>query len=269
MLKKVLLFSLLSLSISTFAEEKTLVSSQEKNDVILKDIESKFKNYFSGDIINYIADANLPNSYLVLLNDGTSLIYFKDTDYAVVGDLYDLSKRKNLSSTIMAGFNKSVLEKVIDKGIDLPVTPNVEKLDTVYVFTDPSCGYCRKLNHERDDYAKLGINLVYLPYSRSGENTESYNELIDVWCSKDKVKAMDLAKTDKGAEIKTLEGYNVTEECKKVVAEGEFYGRVLGVKGTPSMFASNGQAFPGYLPANQLKEYLLELKEESKEQTKK
>ncbi len=268
MLKKVLLFSLLSLSMSTFAEDKTLVSNQNKDDIIVADIESRFKNYFSGDMINYIAEANLPNSYLILLNDGTSLIYFKDTDYAVVGDLYDLSKRKNLSSTIMSGFNKGVLEKIISKGIDLPVAPNVEKLDTVYVFTDPSCGYCRKLNHERDDYAKLGINLVYLPYSRSGENTDSYNELVDVWCSKDKVKAMDLAKTDKGSEIKTLEGYNVTEECKKTVAEGEFYGRVLGVKGTPSMFASNGQAFPGYLPANQLKEYLIELKSE-KEETKK
>lgn len=257
MLKKVLSIAILSsLSILSFAD----VEKSPNPDQVKKEITAKFKEFFGSDAINYLVETKQANSYLVLLNDGTSLIYFKDTNYAVVGDMYDLSIRKNLSGDLMAGFNKEIIDKIKDKGITFPVKDGVKEIDTVYVFTDPTCGYCRKLNSERDQYSERGIKLVYLPYSRSGENTLSYNELVDVWCSTDKVKAMDLAKNDKGSEIKLLPGYNVTDECKKAVEEGEFYGRSLGIKGTPALFSSSGNGFPGYIPANQLKGFLLDMK---------
>lgn len=263
MFKKILSIAIISsLSMIAMGNEIQSISNEKVTPVeqVANEISAKFKTYFGGEIVNYVAEANLPNSYLVLLNDGTSLIYFNDTDYAVVGELYDLSKRKNLSGDLMADFNKGLLDKVKSQGIELPIKKGVKELDTVYVFTDPTCGYCRKLNSERDKYAEHGIKLVYLPYSRSGENTLSYKELTDVWCSTDKVAAMDLAKSDRGEEIKNLPGYNVTEECKQAVAQGEKYGRALGVKGTPAMFSSKGNSFPGYIPPDQLQSFLVEIK---------
>lgn len=263
MLKKFLSIAIISaLSTLTMGSESQSLSNEKVTPIekVANEISVKFKTYFGGEIVNYVAEANLPNSYLVLLNDGTSLIYFKDTDYAVVGELYDLSKRKNLSGDLMADFNKGILEKVKDQGIEFPIKEGVKEIDTVYVFTDPTCGYCRKLNSERDKYSEKGIKLVYLPYSRSGENTLSYRELTDVWCSADKVAAMDLAKSDRAEEIKKLPGYKVTDECKKAVEQGEKYGRALGVKGTPAMFSSKGNSFPGYIPPDQLQSFLLEIK---------
>jgi thiol:disulfide interchange protein DsbC len=265
MLKKILSIAILSsLSMLAVGSETGTISNDTKTVTQLEksanEISVKFKTYFGGEIVNYVAEANLPNSYLVLLNDGTSMIYFKDTDYAVVGELYDLSKRKNLSGDLMADFNKSLLEKIKYQGFELPIKKGVKELGTVYVFTDPSCGYCRKLNSEKEQYAEHGIKLVYLPYSRSGENTKSYNELVDVWCSTDKIKAMDLAKSDRAGEIKNLPGYKLTEECKNAVAQGEQYGKILGVKGTPALFSSEGNSFPGYIPPDQLQSFLEDMK---------
>lgn len=229
-------------------------------DTSKDDIKESFQGFFGGSIISYIADAKVDNSYLILLNDGTKMIYFKDTDFAVVGDLYDLKNRRNMTNSIMADYNKEVIAGIKDKGISYPIKEGVEKLDTVYVFTDPTCGYCRKLHNELDEYAAAGINIVYIPYSRSGENTQSHNELVDVWCSSDKKKAMNMSKSDKGSEIKGLLGYNLTEECSEVVSSGEEYGRKLGIQGTPALYSSNGTGFPGYIPARELKKHLQDLK---------
>lgn len=256
MFKKLFLsIAIISVSINSFADTAEIDKKDPKDS-----IKESFQNFFGGNIITYIADAKIDNSYLVLLNDGTKMIYFKDTNYAVVGDLYNLKDRKNMTNTIMADYNKEVISKIKDNGINYPVKDGVEKLDTVYVFTDPSCGYCRKLHNDLEEYSAAGINLVYIPYSRSGEGTKSYKELVDVWCSVDKKAAMDLAKSDKGEEIKNLEGYSVTEECAKNVADGENYGRQLGIQGTPALFSSNGTGFQGYIPPNELKKHLEELK---------
>lgn len=253
--KLILTMAIASISINSFA-----LGDDENKNINNDSIKASFQNFFGGNTISYIADAKLENTYLVLLNDGTKMIYFKDTNYAVVGDLYDLKNRKNMTNTIMADYNKEIISKIKDKGINYPVKDGVNKLDTVYVFTDPSCGYCRKLHNELEEYLSAGINIVYLPYSRSGENTKSYTELVDVWCSVDKKAAIDMAKNDKEDDIKAIEGYKLTEECSKIVADGESYGRKLGIQGTPALFSSNGTAFPGYLPAYELKKYLEELK---------
>lgn len=256
MFKKLFLsIAIAGISINSFAETPKI----EKKDPI-DSIKESFQTFFGGNIITYIADAKVDNSYLVLLNDGTKMIYFKDTNYAVVGDLYNLKDRKNMTNTIMADYNKEVISKIKDNGINYPVKEGVEKLDTVYVFTDPSCGYCRKLHNELEEYSAVGINLVYIPYSRSGEGTKSYKDLTDVWCSVDKKAAMDLAKREKSEEIKNLEGYLLTEECAKHVADGENHGRQLGIQGTPALFSSNGTGFPGYIPAKELKKHLEDIK---------
>lgn len=267
MFKKLMLSIIVSgLSINSFADVKLSTETDGVKDIdntslVNKDsstdsIKESFKEFFGGSVISYIADAKIDNSYLVLLNDGTKMIYFKDTNYAIVGDLYDLKNRQNMTNKIMSSYNIEIINQIKDKGIDYPIKDGVDKLDTVYVFTDPTCGYCRKLNNEIDKYGELGINIVYLPYSRSGENTRSNRELIDVWCSVDKKLAMNMSKEDRGEEIKDLEGYELTEECAKVVSDSEALGRKLGIQGTPALYTSNGTSFPGYIPAVELKKIL-------------
>lgn len=222
----------------------------------LKIISKQISGYFGGDIVNYVSESDVPNVYLVTLNDGTNLMYFKDTKFAVVGDMYDLQAKKNLTRSLLSDYNAEIVKTFDKKGIEYPATATDKPVETVYVFTDPTCGYCRKLHSEREAYAANGIRLVYLPYSRSGEGTFSYNELVDVWCSGDKQAAMDLAKSDKGADIKLMPKYAVTDSCKAEVKESQDAGRRLGMSGTPALFTSDGHFFPGYIEADKLRDYI-------------
>lgn len=263
MLKKIALaMAIGALSLSAYAAEtvKPVEQSKEANDLSV--ISKQMKEYFGGDIANYVSETEIPNVYLVTLNDGTNMIYFKDTKFAVVGDMYDLKAKKNMTRSLLSGYNAEILNTYKDKGIHYPATKTDKGVETVYVFTDPTCGYCRKLHHERADYNANGINLVYLPYSRSGPGTFSYNELVDVFCSGDRVASMDLAKSDKGEEIKKMPNYKIEESCKNEVAEAQAAGQRLGVSGTPALFTSDGHFFPGYVEAPKLRAYIEEAKKQ-------
>jgi thiol:disulfide interchange protein DsbC len=261
MLKKLALAMIIgAFSISAYAETETKPATPVTSEQDLKLISSQMKTFFGGDIANYVSETNIPNVYLVTLNDGTNMIYFKDTQYAVVGDMYDLKAKKNMTRSLLANYNADLLATIKDKGIHYPATNTEKGVETVYVFTDPTCGYCRKLNHERADYSANGINLVYMPYSRSGPGTFSYNELVDIFCSGDRVAAMDLAKSDKGEEIKSMPNYKIEESCKNEVKQSQEMGQRLGVTGTPALFTADGHFFPGYVEAPKLRAYIEEAK---------
>lgn len=261
MLKKIALAMVIgAISVSAYADDVTKPADQTKELNDLSVISKQMKEYFGGDIANYVSETEMPNVYLVTLNDGTNMIYFKDTKFAVVGDMYDLKAKKNLTRSLLSGYNAKILDTFKDKGIHYPATKTDNGVETVYVFTDPTCGYCRKLHNEKDLYNANGINLVYLPYSRSGEGTFSYNELVDVYCSGDRKAALDLAKSDKGAEIKNMPTYKIEDSCKNEVKEAQEAGQRLGVTGTPALFTADGHFFPGYVEAPKLRAYIDEAK---------
>ena len=51
-------------------------------------------------------------------------------------------------------------------------------LETINVFTDVDCGYCRKLHSEIAEINALGIRVRYLAYPRGGIGSEGYEKLV-------------------------------------------------------------------------------------------
>ncbi|QIR16448.1 thioredoxin fold domain-containing protein [Shewanella aestuarii] len=113
----------------------------------------------------------------------------------------------------------------------------------VTVFTDPTCGYCRKLHHEMKEYNDLGITIAYAAYPRGGVNSDMANTLNNIWCSENQLDAMNKAKSDI---------YIPTLKCQSPVAKMYNVGSAMGINGTPALFLPNGELVPGYQPPKQL-----------------
>lgn len=244
--------------------------TEVKSDHI--ELRSQIKKFFNNqDNITNIAETPIKNSYLVSLDDGTTFVFFKDSNYAVLGDMYDLSDKSNISPTLKADFYKKILMKYpIQNGIRYE--PTINKIGTAYVFTDPTCGYCRKLHFEMKNYLDKGIEIIYIPYPRSGVNGEGHDELVDVFNAGNNdnmKKAMDLAKTDKAQEIKLLPSYKSSSKGTELVNEGVKIGHELGIRGTPSIYLENGYNIPGYTDANSLESAILKQKKLPQETSKK
>jgi thiol:disulfide interchange protein DsbC len=236
------------------------------------ELRTQIKKYFNNkDVVSNIAETPIKNAYLVSLDDGTSFVFFKDSNYAILGDMYDLTNKSNITPELKADFYKTILNKYpVKNGIHYE--PTVDKIGTAYVFTDPTCGYCRKLHFEMQTYLDKGIEVIYIPYPRSGLDGQGHDELVDVFNSGDdegKKAAMSLAKQDRAQEIKSLPSYKDSPKGTELVNEGVQIGHELGIRGTPSIYLENGYNIPGYTDAESLAKTIIKQKELASNSTKK
>lgn len=121
--------------------------------------------------------------------------------------------------------------------------------ETLYVFTDPNCGFCRKLHQEIPALNTAGVNVYYIPFPVISE--ESRQDSINIWCAKNQRVAMTRAKAGKT---------NPKADCDNVSSimdAGLSLGRRLGVNGTPYIIAKKANmVFAGFVPAQSLLKHL-------------
>ncbi|MGB5790740.1 MAG: bifunctional protein-disulfide isomerase/oxidoreductase DsbC, partial [Pseudoalteromonas nigrifaciens] len=161
-----------------------------------------------------------------------------DGQFLMQGTLIDLNNRSNLTEKALNGVRQAGLKEYEDSMI-VYKAPNEKH--SITVFTDISCGYCRKLHRELDDLLEAGITVKYLAFPRGGLQGSGYNDLMNVWCAKDQQEALTEAKS--GSNTTAVKG------CNAPVAEHYQLGQSFGVTGTPAIILEDGTMIPGYQPA--------------------
>jgi len=192
------------------------------------------------EILN-IKPTPIATIYEVELNTGELLYSDASGRYLFAGDMYRATP-DGLLNLSAATRQQAVLRKLADvpDGETIIFEPEGEVKATVSVFTDVDCGYCRQLHGEREQMLDYGIRLRYLAYPRGGENAESYDKMISVWCSDDRHRSLTQAKN----------GQNLPErDCESPVLAHYNLGNELGIQGTPALIFPDGRLIPGYLEA--------------------
>lgn len=215
----------------------------------LAKLKAQLEQDIEGLTVEQIKPSPLPDLYEVLTG-GQVLYISKDGRYIFQGQLYDRIDGVNLTERAKSVVNKKLLAK-FDDSKTVVFSPKSPKY-TVTVFTDTSCGYCRKLHQEVPELNKLGIKVRYMLFPRAGPDSPDGRVLQSVWCANNKQEAMNIAKS----------GGQVPEKsCANPIAEHMELGRKLGLQGTPLMVTNNGTVIPGYLEPTQL---LARLEQDSK-----
>lgn len=178
------------------------------------------------------------------IQQGSIVAYVSaDGRYLLQGDLIDLEQQVNLTEQSRNGARRDLIATVSDD--NAIVFSPAEIKHSVTVFTDIDCTYCRKLHNQIDEYLEEGIQVRYLLYPRNGPASKSWSTSEDVWCAKDRNKALTAAKQDRGFE---------TSDCDDVAAISDHYrlGRDVGLSGTPAIVLEDGSLIAGYLTPAQL-----------------
>lgn len=189
--------------------------------------------------ITAIKQTPLSNIYQVELSTGEILYSDVSGDYLFAGDMYQTSTTGlvNLSSDTRQARNLDKLAAVPEEEM-IVFTPEQETKASITVFTDVDCTYCRALHRDLDDLLSLGIQVRYMAYPRGGENADSFDKMISVWCSNDRHKTLTQAKN----------GQNLpARECDNPVLEHYALGNEFGISGTPALVFPDGRVIPGYL----------------------
>ncbi len=187
-----------------------------------------------------IKPSPIPGIYQVLF--GAEVFYAsEDGQYIIQGELLDIKNKENISETEKSKVRADTLKHLPDSDVISFMPEKTE--NTIYVFTDISCAYCRKLHQDVPELNENGVAIKYLAYPRTGVNSSAAFELAAVWCSEDRNRALTDAKAGLSVDA---------PECDHPIAEQYELGLSFGIKGTPAIFLENGHMVPGYYPPERL-----------------
>jgi thiol:disulfide interchange protein DsbC len=190
--------------------------------------------------VEKISDSPIKGMYQVELTGGQILHITQDGIFLIAGDLYQVTESKliNLADLKRNEKRQKLLAKLDES--EMVVFSPEKPLQTVTVFTDFDCTYCRKLHMEVPALNELGVSVRYLAYPRAGVPSASYDKMVSAWCADDPNTALTDAKMGKAIPKKT---------CANPVAKHYRMGEDFGVTGTPALILEDGQLLPGYMPA--------------------
>ena len=80
----------------------------------------------------------------------------------------------------------------------------------ITVFTDITCGFCRKLHLEMDDFNRRGIEVRYLAFPRGGTASQGAKQLATAWCARNREATLTSLKSGVEMPLNDCEGNPVS-----------------------------------------------------------
>lgn len=159
------------------------------------------------------------------------------------GVFYDMQKKTDLTATMktlaqMADVTKFPLQNAITR-------ENGDVQHTLYVFTDPRCPFCKKLETELAKLKNVRIHTFLTPLISLHPDAKEVSARI--LCSENPAKTFEDFML-RGLELKT------EAKCATPLTENEKLMGELGIKGTPTLFFENGERVTGAMTAEAIEE---------------
>lgn len=216
-----------------------LAAETDKTAVKIKSTLQKSYEQLIGPV-DQVNKSPIPGLYEVVAGD--HIFYTdKNAQYLIDGNMFDLKGRKNITE---ARARKLFAVDFASLPLDLAVKKvKGDGSRKMAYFTDPNCGYCKKLEQELKSLDNVTLYLFLYPiFEGSAEKVQG------VWCSADKVKAWDDLMLN-GVQPEAA-------KCDIPTAKVLELGRKLRVNGTPALIFANGVINPGYMPSADLNKAL-------------
>ncbi len=181
---------------------------------------------------------------LNVVETSTGVVYITDDGkYLLQGPIYDMSGKTPVNIS-----NQPLLKKVEALKDEMIIFKAPQEKYVVTVFTDISCGYCKKLHESVDELNRQGVTVRYLAYPRQGADSDVGKKMASIWCNGLQQKA--LTQAFKGEDVAII------DDCKIDLSKHMSVGNLFKVTGTPAIILPDGQMLPGYMKPDALVQLL-------------
>lgn len=192
--------------------------------------------------IDEISKTPLPGLYEVRVDNE---IYYTDAkgDYLIQGHLIDVRQKRNLT--------EERVEKLL--AIDFKALPLKDAFTVVRgngqrklaIFSDPNCGYCKRIERELAQLDNVTIHVFLYPVLGPGSTEKAKL----VWCAKERSQAwLDLMLKE---QVPTAATCDVNAIQRNLA-----FGQKHKIQGTPTLFFADGSRVPGAIDLAQLEKQL-------------
>ena len=227
-------YTALALSLLTFSAAHADIQTVQKN----------LKNNFPDIPVKSVTVSPVKDIYEVYM--GGRIVYTNDeAKLFFVGNLIDLKAQKNITEQ-----REQVLTSIdVNK---LPLTQAIKHVKgkgerTLYIFSDPDCPYCQKLEKELTKIDNVTIYLFLYPISSLHPN--AVNIANQIWCSKDQYQTWQNYLLNQKKPAKNV-------NCQSPVNQNIQLARSLEIDGTPSFFLKDGSRISGVRSSDQIEALL-------------
>lgn len=176
-------------------------------------------------------------------------IFYTDAEgnFLIQGQLFDTRQRRNLTEERIEKLTAVNFDSLPLKDAFTVVRGNGKR--KIAVFTDPNCGYCKRLERDLEKVGNITIYNFLYPIL----NEDSAEKSKNIWCAKDRNKAwQDWMLNNQPPAAASCD--------VAAIARNVELGRKHKVTGTPTVILSNGARVPGAISAPQLEKLQAEIK---------
>ena len=235
--------------LALFLGFSTHLSSQEAaSDQLTQNIEQSILNGLREarpDLeIGQPVPSPIDGYYEVSISADQTIYVSADGKHFFSGELYFAEPGRFINATEMARTEQRLeILASLDESEMIIFAPEEGTKAVMTVFTDATCGFCRKLHDQMAEMNDLGIEVRYMAYPRSGikregEYTREYELTSKAWCADDRKSAMTAVKAGLTVDV---------EPCDEPIISKHYQiGAQFGVSGTPAIILPDGSLLPGY-----------------------
>ena len=211
--------------------------------------EASLKNsltpYFPNEKIKILK--KIPSLQLYEITIGDQIFYVDEkAKYFFSGHLFDLKNEKNLTEERLQEIRSA---RKVDIN-SLPLEYAIQEVKgtgerKLVIFSDPNCGYCKRLEKELIHINNVTIYTFLYPILKGSKRISEA-----IWCSDDKLKSWNNF---------MLNGTTPTERnCETPIDELLKIGKQHGFNSTPTIIFANGKTVPGMISSEIIEKKLNE-----------
>lgn len=220
------LFSILALTCSLTL--LTGLANAQSEQQIRSELQKKLG---ANTKIKSVSTSPIPGIYEVLV--GNEVVYTDaNSKYLIQGEIIELATGANLTEQRQADLSRIKWSELNQSNALKSVRGNGSR--QMAVFSDPNCGYCKRLDKSLQQLDNVTIYTYLIPIL----SPDSAQKSKQIWCSANPQKTY----IDWMINGITPSGKS---DCNTPLDKNMAFAKTHGITGTPTIFFTDGSRFPG------------------------
>lgn len=196
--------------------------------------------------VRNVTPSVIPGIFEVQINN--EILYTDSTaKYLIQGEMIELATGTNLTAKRQEDINRIKWSELPQANSIKIVRGNGSR--QIAVFSDPNCGYCKRLERTLQQLDNVTIYNYLIPILSADSALKSRQ----IWCAVDQIKAWN----DWMLSNITPTGKS---DCSNPIDRNMALAKTYGVNGTPTIFFTDGSRFPGAVQLSDIEKKLASLK---------
>ena len=196
--------------------------------------------------VRSVTPAPVSGLYEVLVGND---IFYTDANakYLIQGEIIELASGKNITEQRQADLNRIKWTDLNQANAFKTVRGNGTR--QLAIFSDPNCGYCKRLEKSLQQLDNVTIYTYLIPIL----SADSIQKAKQILCSTDPNKTyMDWMINGVAPSGKT--------DCSNPLDKNLTFAKTYGITGTPTLFFTDGSRFPGAVQVTDIEKKFASLK---------